>query len=554
MTIQSPIPSSESSQPVRSDLGRSDLIGWNPEDENFWEKQGKKIAFRNLWISVPCLLCAFAVWMYWSIITVQMLNLGFPYTKAELFTLSSIAGLSGATLRIPSTFLIRMCGGRNTIFFSTLLLIFPALGTGLALQDTNTPLWVFQAMALLSGLGGGNFASSMSNISFFFPKKMQGLSLGLNAGVGNFGVTTMQILVPLAMTMGLAGQHSMTLKSASGTLIGKIPAGTETYIQNAGFIWVLILTPLVILSWMLMNNLRDEHVSPDTGSPLSAISRAGGMLSIGLLTSALGAWALLPAKSGGLGVNQWLVLPVVVFATVGLMKLLPGKIRPILERQYKVFGNKHTWIMTIIYTMTFGSFIGYAAAFPLAIQTIFGFCHVAGADGTLTHTMANPNAPSALTYAWMGAFIGAFIRPIGGWISDKVGGALVTQIASVAMVAGALGSAHYLKLAYQSATPEQYFMPFFLLFLLLFLASGTGNGSTFRSVAYIFNKEQAGPVLGWTSAIAAYGAFIIPKVIGEQIEHGTPEYALYGFAVFYVVCVVLNWWYYLRPGAEFKNP
>ncbi len=532
----------------------TDLTGWNPEDEASWNASAKSIAFKNLWVSVPCLLCGFAVWMYWGVITVQMLNLGFPYSKEQLFTLMSIAGLSGATLRIPSTFLIRMAGGRNTIFFTTMLLILPALGTGIALSDKTTPLWVFQILALLSGFGGGNFASSMSNISFFFPKKMQGLSLGLNAGVGNFGVTTMQILVPLAMTFGFSGQQSMVLSSASGTLIGKIPAGTPTFIQNAGFVWVLILVPLVMLAWFLMNNIRDEHVSPDIGSTPSAILKIAGMLGIGLLTSSVGCYMFLPAKSGGLGINQWLVLPTVIAATVFLLKLLPGKIKAVLDRQYKIFDNKHTWVMTIIYTMTFGSFIGYAAAFPLAIQVIFGFSHVPGPDGVYTHITPNPNAPSALTYAWMGAFIGAFIRPIGGWIADRLGGALVTQIASIVMVAAALGASHYLKMAYQSATPDQYFMPFFLVFLVLFLASGIGNGSTFRSVAYIFNKEQAGPVLGWTSAIAAYGAFIIPKVIGEQIEHGTPEYALYGFAAFYLFCVALNWWFYLRPNAEFKNP
>jgi NNP family nitrate/nitrite transporter-like MFS transporter len=535
-------------------LTGTDLNGFNPEDEQQWQESGKTIAFRNLWISVPCLLCGFAVWMYWGVITVQMLNLGFPYSKAQLFTLMSIAGLAGATLRIPSTFLIRMCGGRNTIFFTTLLLLIPAIGTGIALSDKDTPLLTFQILALLSGIGGGNFASSMSNISFFFPKKMQGLALGLNAGIGNFGVTTMQILVPLAMTLGIAGQKSMILTAASGTLIGKIPAGTPTYIQNAGFVWLLILVPMVILAWFFMNNITDEHVSPDTGSPLNAIAKAAGMLLIGTLTSCLGCWALLPSTSGGLGINQWLVLPAVIAGTIFLLKLLPGKIKPILARQYKIFNNKHTWVMTIIYTMTFGSFIGYAAAFPLAIQVIFGFCHLPGADGVLTHTTANPNAPSALTYAWMGAFIGAFIRPIGGWLSDKVGGALVTQITSVVMVGAALGAAYFLKLAYQSPQPDQYFLPFFLIFLVLFLASGMGNGSTFRSIAYIFNKEQAGPVLGWTSAVAAYGAFIIPKVIGEQIEKGTPEYALYGFAAFYLVCVCLNWWFYLKPGAEFKNP
>ncbi len=162
----------------------SDIKKWDVEDEAFWESTGKKIANRNLWISIPSLLCGFAVWLYWGVITVQMLNLGFPFEKSELFTLMAIAGLTGATLRIPSSFFIRLCGGRNTLFFTTALLMIPALGTGIALSDKNTPLWVFQLLALLSGFGGGNFASSMSNINFFFPKRMQGLALGLNAGLG----------------------------------------------------------------------------------------------------------------------------------------------------------------------------------------------------------------------------------------------------------------------------------------------------------------------------------------------------------------------------------
>ncbi len=196
----------------------SDIREWNPEDSQFWESKGKKIANRNLWISIPSLLCGFAVWLYWGIVTVQMLNLGFPFAKAELFTLAAIAGLTGATLRIPSSFFIRIAGGRNTIFFTTALLMIPAIGAGIALQDKNTPLWVFQILAFLSGFGGGNFASSMSNISFFFPKKMQGLALGLNAGLGNAGVTTMQILIPLVMTFGIFGGDPMILQTTSGTL------------------------------------------------------------------------------------------------------------------------------------------------------------------------------------------------------------------------------------------------------------------------------------------------------------------------------------------------
>ncbi len=536
----------------------ADIHEWDPENEQFWESRGKHIANRNLWISIPSLLCGFAVWLYWGIITVQMLNLGFPFAKSELFTLMAIAGLTGATLRIPSSFFIRIAGGRNTIFFTTALLMLPALGTGIVLMNQNTPLWVFQILALLSGFGGGNFASSMSNISFFFPKKQQGLALGLNAGLGNFGVTTMQILVPLVMTFGLFGAlggDSMTLQNTSGTLIGKIPAGSETYIQNAGYVWLLFLIPLAFAGWFGMNNIRTKDVSPEIPGPIGAFAIISFMLLIGFITAAFGLWLLLPesANGSGFGVPKEIVLLIVIASTVFLLKQIPGQTKGILKRQYQIFNNKHTWVMSVIYTMTFGSFIGFAASFPLSIKVIFGYQHLM-VDGVMTHNTANPNGPSALMYAWMGPFIGALIRPVGGWISDKVGGALVTQICSVVMVASALGVAYYMKAAYASATPEEYFVPFFVLFLLLFAATGIGNGSTFRTIAMVFPKEQAGPVLGWTSAVAAYGAFYIPKVLGEQIKATTPEVALIGFAVFYATCILINWWFYLRKSGEFYNP
>ncbi len=534
-----------------------DLKNWNPEDQQEWESYGKNIASRNLWISIPCLLCGFAVWLYWGIITVQMLNLGFSFSQSELFTLTAIAGLSGATLRIPSSFFIRLSGGRNTIFLTTLLLIIPALGTGLALQNEHTPLWYFQLLALLSGIGGGNFASSMSNISFFYPKKIQGYALGMNAGLGNFGVTTMQIVIPLVMTIALFGGGGKILINTGGTLIGKIPAGSETWIQNAGYIWVCFLIPLVIAARLGMNNIIDEHVSPNIGNTFSAYFRILIMLMIGLVIAGLGLYLILPETANGLGINlsKWLVLPIVIAMTVIALKFLPlgESYKQSLKRQYRIFSNKHTWAMTIIYTMTFGSFIGYSAALALSIKVIFGFSHVM-VGGILTHDTINPNGPSALMFAWMGPFIGALIRPFGGMIADKMGGAKVTQIISIVMIISALGVAYFMKQAYASATPEIYFYPFLGLFLVLFAATGIGNGSTFRTIAIVFDKEQAGPVLGWTSAVAAYGAFIIPKVFGEQIKATTPEIALYGFAIFYFVCVVINWWFYLRKNAYVQNP
>ncbi|RUO20740.1 MFS transporter [Aliidiomarina haloalkalitolerans] len=537
----------------------SDLKRWEPENEKFWESEGKRIANRNLWISIPSLLCGFAVWMYWSIITVQMMNLGFPYNPGELLTLTAIAGLTGATLRIPASFFVRLCGGRYTIFLTTSLLMIPAFGTGLALQNPDTPLWAFQLMALLSGIGGGNFAASMSNISFFFPRKQQGSALGMNAGLGNFGVTTMQLLVPLVMTFGafswLGAGDSMILQKASGTLIGSIPAGSETWIQNAGYVWLVLLIPLAFATWFGMNNINTEEVTPNLPKAPVSFAIILAMYGIGFLTAIVGLWLMLPADANGsgFGVPKELVLVLVLVSTVMLLKLLPGAIRTSLNRQYKIFNNKHTWVMSVLYIMTFGSFIGFAAAFPLSIQVIFGYSHII-VDGVMTHNTPNPNGPSALTYAWIAPFIGALIRPVGGWLSDKLGGALVTQICALIMVICALGAAYYMRLAYQSEAPEQYFMQFFLLFLGLFAASGIGNGSTFRTIAVVFPKEQAGPVLGWTSAVAAYGAFYIPQVFGEQINAATPEYAMIGFAIFYGFCLILNWFYYLRKNGEFYNP
>ncbi|MBW4934314.1 MFS transporter [Marinobacter sp. F4206] len=529
------------------DRTNADIEHWDVENPQFWEEQGKGIATRNLWISIPSLLMGFAVWLMWGMITTQMKNLGFPFSVEQLFTLSAIAGLSGATLRIPASFMIKIAGGRNTVFLTTSLLMLPALGTGLALMNPDTPFIVFQALALLSGIGGGNFACSMSNISTFYPKSKQGYGLGMNAGLGNFGVTTMQVVIPLVMTVGIFGALAgdpMQLQSPSGTLIGRIEAGTDTWIQNAGFIWLLFLIPLAFASWFGMNNLK--VVTPNPGSPISAFSKILGLYGVGLLTSIAGVWALQM-------MNMWLALPVTIVLTVVLLRLIPGDIKPNIKNQFAIFSNKHTWSMTVLYILTFGSFIGFSAALPLSITVIFGNMMEVAADGTMTRVV-NPDAPSALTWAWMGPFVGALIRPVGGWISDKVGGSIVTQIISVVMVAASVATGYVMMLAYNSTDPNTYFAPFLILFIIMFAASGIGNGSTFRSIGFIFDQQQKGPVLGWTSAVAAYGAFIAPRVMGQEIQAGTPEVAMYGFAVFYAVCLLVNWWFYLRKNAYIKNP
>ena len=507
---------------------------WEVERPDFWLSQGRTVAFRNLFISIPCLLFAFAIWLYWSIIIVQMQTLGSAFSTAQLYTLPAIAGLAGATLRIPNSFMIAISGGRNVIAVTTALLVLPAAGVGIALQNPDTGYTTYAVLAAMSGLGGGAFASSMSNISFFFPKRMQGLSLGLNAGLGNVGVSIMQVLLPWVTTFGLFGALG-----GEGTAVPADPAGGMLWIQNSGLVWVPVLLLFVVLAFVFMNNLPQHEV----GSTPVAIGKMLWLEAMGLLGAAVGIGLLLGPTFGLPDLLKvFLVLVVTVCVTLAVMRYAtPRPVRDNLASQFVIFRKKHNWVMTWLYTMTFGSFIGYSAAFPKLIQDIFG---------TLPDGALNPNAPNPLQYAWLGPLVGSLVRPMGGWLSDKLGGARVTHWDTVVMIGSAAGVAFFIKVAGTSTTPEQYWWPFFWLFMLLFVTTGIGNGSTFRMIPIIFKPELAGPVLGWTSAVAAYGAFLIPRIFGGQIEAETPEYAMYGFIAYYVSCLAVNWWFYARRNAE----
>lgn len=535
------------------------ISDWNVENNDFWSKTGSKIANKNLWISIPALLLAFAVWIMWSIIAAKLKDFGFNFgmitegmSPAEItdklkeinslyYTLPAIAGLAGATLRIPNSFLIAIGGGRNVIFITTVLLLIPAVGVGYALQDVNTPYMTFAIFAALSGFGGGNFASSMSNISFFFPKRMQGTSLGLNAGIGNLGVGVMQKTIPLVIGLFLFG--------AIGVDGDKILGEPISGLQNAGWVWVPLLSLAAIAAFFGMNNVISG--TPKLPSATQGIAKTLYLVAIGLISAGFGAYLLI-----GLKVNMWIVLPIVIVFCLLLMKYAtPKEIKGNLNKQFAIFKNKHTWVMTIIYTMTFGSFIGFSAAFPKLSQDIFVY------SDPSDPSFINPNAPNYMMWVFLGPVIGALIRPLGGWFSDKINsGAKVTAISTIAQIMATLAVAYFVIQAKSSVTPEgiptpeTYWWPFFICFMILFMTTGIGNGSTFRSIPYIFSKEHAGPVLGWTSAIAAYGAFIIPKVFGQQIKIGTPEYALYGFAIYYLICLFLNYWFYQRKNAEIRNP
>jgi NNP family nitrate/nitrite transporter-like MFS transporter len=458
-------------------------------------------------------------------------------------------------MRIPASFLIRLAGGRNTIFLTTAMLLAPAIGTGIALQHKDWPLWVFQLMALWSGVGGGNFASSMSNISTFFPKRLQGTALGLNAGLGNFGVTTMQIVIPLVMTVGLFGASaasSMTLLKDSGWILGKILAGTPTWIQNAGFAWVLSLVPLSILCWFGMNNLKT--VSPDTGNPIVAFAKITYLYTLAFVPAIFGLYLYLPAPTGLGLLSMWVAIPLDIVSALLVMKLAAfGTMKENVAKQFEIFRNKHTWSMTLLYIVTFGSFIGFSMALPLSITVIFGISHVPDANGVMQHTLKNPNAPSALTYAWIGPFVGALCAR---WAAGSPTSSAVRssrRSSRLVMVVASVAVGYVMMQAYGSATPEQYFPPSWAVH------RAVRRQRHRQRLDLPHHRRDLRPPAGRPGAGLDLGRRRLRRLHRaggdrHQIKAGTPQMAMYGFAVFYALCLVLNWWFYLRANAYVKNP
>lgn len=232
------------------------ITEWNPENKEFWEREGKKIATRNLWISIPALFLAFAVWMVWSVVVVNLTTIGFTFDPNKLFWLAALPGLTGATLRIFYSFMVPIFGGRKWTTISTASLLIPAIGIGFAVRDPSTSYTTMLILALLCGFGGGNFASSMANISFFYPKAQKGTALGLNAGLGNLGVSAMQFLVPLVITTGM---FSALCGDPQFCVVKGIT--TSIWLQNAGFVWVPMIIVSTIAAWFGMNDIASAKAS-----------------------------------------------------------------------------------------------------------------------------------------------------------------------------------------------------------------------------------------------------------------------------------------------------
>ncbi len=451
------------------------LTTWTPEDKSFWQSTGKSIARRNLWLSVPALLLAFAVWQVLSVTLTYLPNVGFKYSKEELFTLAGLPALSGATLRIVYSFVVPIFGGRRWPAFSTATLLIPLIGLGFAVQDPSTPLWQMQMWALLCGFGSANFSSSMSNISFFFPKSEKGTALGINAGLGNLGVSVVQFVVPVVVTMG------MFALGADAQVYTKGAEVKNVWVQNAAFFWVPFVAFFAISAWFGMNDIASAKAS--------------------------------------------------------------------FKEQSVIFKRRDTWLMCILYLGTFGSFIGFAAGFGLLMKSQF------------------PQV-NATQYVFLGALIGAISRVIGGKVSDKLGAARVTTFVFIGMIVAVMGVINFLPV--KGVDGSGSFRGFFVCFIALFALTGVGNASTFAQVPKIFfavakqvlgskatpaqlelnSNKEAAAVLGFSAAIGAYGGFFVPKSYGMSISAtGGVKAALVAFIVYYVLCLVINWWFYSRKGA-----
>src|SRR5215468_1539354 len=324
--------------------GTSWISDWNPEDETFWKSKGKFIARRNLIWSIFAEHLGFSIWLLWSIVATKLPQAGFPYSTDQSFQLVALPGLIGSIIRFPYTFAVTTFGGRNWTIFSAAVLFIPTIALAHFVSQPDTPFWLMLLVASTAGLGGGNFASSMTNISFFFPDRMKGSALGLNAAGGNIGVSSVQLLTPILMTLGVINLFQATPVDG-------------VYLQNAGLMWVLPIAIAVFGAVFFMNNLTSARSS--------------------------------------------------------------------VKNQLAIVTRKHTWIMSYIYVGTFGSFIGYSAAFPLLIRTQF------------------PSITIAI--AFLGPLVGSLARPLGGLLADKIGGAIVTFWNFIAMGAATVGVMYFVN-------------------------------------------------------------------------------------------------------------
>ncbi len=439
------------------------LNTWTPEDENFWNSTGKKIAWRTLTITTITLTLSFATWFMMSAIVTRLNGVGFNFTDNQLFWLAALPGLAAGTLRIIHTFLIPIYGTRHTLTIATMIKLIPVLGIGLAVMNPGTPFWVFVVLALTAGFGGGDFSSFMPSTNLFFPARLKGAALGIQAGIGNFGVSIAQFMTPLMLGVALYGAPQVYTSIDKITGEGIVQ---EIYLQSGALWYAPLLIIMAFVCWRYLKSV--------------------------------------PVKAS-------------------------------FREQLDIFGDKHTWYCTITYFMTFGTFAGLSAAFPLMMKVLYG-----PFDPTL----------DPLKYAFYGPLIGSASRVLFGFVADRTGGAVLTTITGVGLLGGVIA---LLSLGLVNPSGIEQFNLFVGVMMTIFFFTGIGNASTFRQFPIIFkhNPRQAAGVIGWTAAIAAYGPFVFSIALGAFIgSTGHAAGFFWVLALFLVFATWINWHFYHRKGAE----
>ncbi len=528
-------------------MAKTWLDKWDPEDDNFWESEGKKIAWRTLWITTFTLILSFATWFMMSAIVVKLPSIGFKFTSDQLFWLAAMPGLAAGTLRIVHTFLLPIYGTRHIITVATIIKLIPVIGIGLAVMDPNTPFWVFMVLAFTSGFGGGDFSSYMPSTNMFFPKRLKGTALGIQAGIGNFGVSVAQFVTPAILGLAIYGasqvstsidakEATATLKEMDGAKRTEVFASLDTGIQSK----IILNIPKKIKDSIKQTVSLTDKVAFFNACPAKAQGKA-----ISSIHPKAGEKVMKKMNENTKAVKNkdvylqsaafWYAPLLIILGIICWVYLRSIPVKASFKEQLDIFGSKHTWFCTITYVMTFGGFSGLAAAFPLMIKTLYGNF---------------PNAPDPLAYAFYGPLIGSASRVIFGFIADKVGGAILTTLTGVGLI---VGSAILISQGLLNPTSVDQFPLFLGVMLGLFFFTGIGNAGTFRQYPIIFseNQRQAAGVLGWTGAIAAYGPFIFATLIGNAITAtGSANRFFIGLLVFAVIGTVINWYYYQRKGCE----
>ncbi len=481
------------------------LHQWEPDNEEFWEREGKAVAKKNLIFSVFAENLGFSLWVLWGVIVINLGNVGITLTISQQFWLTAVPNLVGSTLRIPYTFAVPKFGGRVWTTFSAALLLIPAILAAvvvpsgwLADQTPDNQFWILLGCAATAGLGGGNFSSSMANISFFYPDRHKGLALGINAAGGNLGVAITQLVVPLVIIIGVPAAAV------------KNPIH-EVNLAYAGLVWIPFIVIATLGAYLYMDSIADAKAD---------------------------------------------------------------------KRSYALaLKEKNTWIMSVLYIGTFGTFIGFSFAFPVLIKNTFP--EFLGQHPFIATYLAG--------LAFLGAAIGSVARPFGGWLSDRVGGAIVTL--------GVFGGIAAATLVAIMGINNRSFTTFFIAFMVVFFLSGIGNGSTYRMIPSIFKrlgeeeaertgedaaemakefKRRAAAVIGIAGAIGAFGGFLVQVVLRQsslgvsalvkaaetpaekvQIAAANADWAvpaLWVFIAAYMVCGAITWFFYVRNPVEAKAP